>query len=528
MSAREADVVVIGAGPAGAAATWRLATQGLSVICLDRGDWLDPAALGFGTAGYDARRAGPFHENPNIRAGAADDPVDDADSPIKISIGNAVGGGSLWWAAHIPRYRPEDFRVRTLDGVAEDWPISYADLEPYYALNERMMGLAAVRADPAGPVRMGTSLPMPTIGPAGRKMAAAFDRLGWHWWPVDLAVGPGEDMPRCNHPGPCEPGCPARLRAGVDRTYLRPAIDAGALVLPNFRVTRLEHGSDGAVSAAVCATEAGTQLVRARRFIMAANGLGTPRLLLLSASGRHQHGLANRSGLVGRNLMLHPHARVDALFGERLDTWAPGQKAGIVCLEFLATRARNGFPRGFKMQLSPCPTPAALAAAGSVGVPLPWGAAHHRAMAARFDHVAGLTICAEDLPDPANRVTLSETMADRDGMPAAKMTYRVSQASRANLDFAIARAEEVFREAGALATAADRLKQQAGFHLVGTARMGSDPETSVVDRWGRCHDVPNLFIADASVFVTGSAMNPTATAQAFALRCADRMAREMA
>ena len=409
MSAREADVVVIGAGPAGAAATWRLATQGLSVICLDRGDWLDPAALGFGTAGYDARRAGPFHENPNIRAGAADDPVDDADSPIKISIGNAVGGGSLWWAAHIPRYRPEDFRVRTLDGVAEDWPISYADLEPYYALNERMMGLAAVRADPAGPVRMGTQLAHADdraggtedgrgVRPARLALVAGRSRRGS--WRGHAAVQPS---------GPVRTGLSrAAAVPGADRTYLRPAIDAGALVLPDFRVTRLEHGVGwGRLGRGL--RDGGRNAARAgRRFIMAANGLGTPRLLLLSASGRHQHGLANRSGLVGRNLMLHPHARVDALFGERLDTWAPGQKAGIVCLEFLATRPENGFPRGFKMQLSPCPTPAALAAAGSVGVPLPWGAAHHRAMAARFDHVAGLTICAEDLPDPANRVTLSE------------------------------------------------------------------------------------------------------------------------
>jgi choline dehydrogenase-like flavoprotein len=135
----------------------------------------------------------------------------------------------------------------------------------------------------------------------------------------------------------------------------------------------------------------------------------------------------------------------------------------------------------------------------------------------------GLTICAEDLPEQTNRITLSATMTDRDGMPAAKLIYRLAPDSRARLDFAIARAEEVLRAAGAHTIARDKLKQQAGFHLMGTARMGTSRETSVVDIFGRCHDAPNLFIADASVFVTGSAMNPTATAQAFALRCADHV-----
>jgi len=526
MAELTADVVVIGAGPSGAAATWRLAQAGLSVICLERGAWFDYAALGHGAPGYDLRRTGPFHENPNVRRGDDDVEVDDTDSPIKVSVGYGVGGGSIYWAAHIPRYRAEDFRVRSLDDVAEDWPIGEADLAPYYELNEAMMGLAAVPGDPAGPQRKGNPLPLPSVGPAGRRMAGAFDRLGWHWWPVDLAVGPdAAQAAPCAHVGPCEPGCPARRRAGADQTYMRAALAAGARLLTGARVVGLEHRKDGTVTAALVAGAHGTQRVRGRRFVLAANGIGTPRLLLLSASATQPHGLANRSRQVGRNLMLHPHARVDGLFDTPLGTWTMGQKAGLVCLEFYATRPEHDFPRGFKMQFSPGPGPAGLAAGGGGMAALPWGAAHHAAFRARFDHVAGLTVCIEDLPEPDNRVSLSDSRVDRDGAALPRLTYRLSDASRRSLDAGIARATQALREAGAREVAVDPLKRQAGFHLMGTARMGRSPDDSVVDGFGRCHDVANLFLADASVFVTGGAMNPTATAQALALRAADQIIR---
>ncbi|WP_226580454.1 GMC oxidoreductase [Acuticoccus sediminis] len=525
----EADVVVVGAGACGAAATWRLATSGVDVVCVEAGAARDAAAFGFGADDYGAARSGPLHENPNVRRGAGDLPVDDRDSPIKASVGNAVGGTTLWWAAHIPRFREEDFRVRTLDGVAHDWPIAHADLARYYAINERVMGLAAVPGDPAGPDRApggggpGLGAPprtVPTAGPVGRRMARAFDALGWHHWPVELSRG---DSALCTHARPCDAGCPARVASGADRTYMAPAIAAGARLLTGHRALTFETGPDGRVTALVCGTDDGAVRVRASRYVLAAGGVGTPRLLLMSGTGA---GLANRSGLVGRNLMLHPHARVDGLLDAPVGSWTPGQKAGLVCLEFLVPDPARGFPRGFKMQLGPGPGPAEAALPDAVGGPLPWGTGHHAAFASRFDHVARLTICAEDLPEAHNRVTLSDAVTDRDGYPAAKMTYRLAPESRAALDFAIARAEEVLRAAGARAIAVDPLKAQAGFHLMGTARMGNDRETSVTDRFGRCHDVSNLFLADSSVFVTGSAMNPTSTAQALALRTADHIVTE--
>src|SRR5690606_7044664 len=124
---------------------------------------------------WELRRAGVLSSNPNIRRGADDYPVEDADSPIKPMVGNAVGGGSVFWTAHIPRFRPEDFRIRSIDGVGDDWPIAYDDLEPYYALNEQRWGLARINGDPSAPAQDGAALPLPTVGANGRRIAAAFD-----------------------------------------------------------------------------------------------------------------------------------------------------------------------------------------------------------------------------------------------------------------------------------------------------------------------------------------------------------------
>ena len=120
----EAEIVIVGSGPTGAAAAWRLATQGFDVLCVERGHWFDPDSAGTRRSRDRIRRRSRFHANPNVRQWEEDEPVDDSESPIRPMVGHAVGGSSVWWSAHMPRFRPEDFRVRTLDGVAEDWPIS--------------------------------------------------------------------------------------------------------------------------------------------------------------------------------------------------------------------------------------------------------------------------------------------------------------------------------------------------------------------------------------------------------------------
>jgi GMC oxidoreductase len=221
--------------------------------------------------------------------------------------------------------------------------------------------------------------------------------------------------------------------------------------------------------------------------------------------------------------MLHPHARLDGIFPEQLGTWGSGEKAGLISLEFYASAGRYSFDRGFKLQLSPGPGPAALATGAVKGTPLSWGAAHHQAFESLFDKVVGLTVCIEDLPEIENRVALSRDIYDADGDPSPQIIYALSENSRHSLSFGLERSNDVLKAAGATATFCEKLRTQAGFHIMGTARMGNDPSASVVDPWGRCHDIENLFIGDASVFVTSGCLNPTSTAQAFALRLADHL-----
>jgi len=523
----EADVLVIGAGAGGAALSWRLAAGGLRVLCLEQGGWMPPEGGPADQQDWEARRMRDWHPNPNRRAAAADYPVDDADCPIRPLMFAGVGGATVMWSGHMPRFHPSDFRMRTLDGVGDDWPIGWHDLAAYYDLNERVSGCAGVPGNRAYPAGQGARLPPVPLLPFERRIAGAFDRLGWHWWPADLAVTtrarPGRGA--CNQCGPCEIGCQRRAKASADVTYWPLALAAGARLVTGARVERVtldpaERRATGAVW-----HDAGGARHRATAgaVVLAANGLGTPRLLLMSRSPRFPDGLANDSGLVGRRLMLHPLARLAGRFREEVGGHRGIAAGAIVSRQFYETDRRRGFVRGFKMQVLRGTGPAGIALAGGGFGRLPWGGAHRAAFAATFGHTLAVSICADDLPEEANRVELAPDRADSHGLPGVRMVYRLGANSRAILDHGLDRARDLLDAAGAEATHAAPLVADAGFHLMGTARMGDDPGRSVVDRFGRAHAVPNLFIADGSVFVTAAAVNPAHTIGALALRCADHI-----
>jgi len=159
---------------------------------------------------------------------------------------------------------------------------------------------------------------------------------------------------------------------------------------------------------------------------------------------------------------------------------------------------------------------------------VPWGAGHHDGFASLFDRTAGMVIICEDLPEECNSVTLDPELADSDGIPAPKINYRLSENSRKMLDHAVARGDEVLRAAGATETFSQAPLPPAGWHLMGTTRMGTDPARSVVNEWGRAHDVKNLFVIDGSIFVTSAAVNPTNTIQALSLYVAANIKQNLA
>jgi len=516
------DVLVIGAGASGAAVAWRLASGGRQVTCLEQGGWIPPASVPSLFPTWERARARTHHPNPNIRRNAWDYPVDDADTPIRPLLYNAVGGSTIHWGAHFPRLKPSDFRVATLDGIGRDWPISYDDLSAYFEINDDLMGVAGLSGDPSQPPRLPRQCPPVPLGPGAAKVAAAYDRLGWHWWPVDAAILTKDrgDRQGCNNCGPCDLGCPRGSRASVDVTYWPQALACGVELRPECTVLRVTS-EPGRVTGVDYIDGEGTVVHQpAAEVVLAANGLGTARLLLLSADEWCPGGLANSSDQVGRNLMHHPTALVTGIFEEFLGGFAGPFAVSIFSQEFYETDPARGFMRGYQAQTIRSDGPLGTANGGYLQ-PVRWGLDHHADFDRQFGRSASITVTTEDLPDPDNRVTLSPTLQDRWGLPAPRIRYRVDERCRATLKFGIERNSEVLREAGATDLVVHELVESAGFHLLGTARMGNDASDAVVDSVGRAHDAPNLWIVDGSVFVTAGALNPTSTIQAIALRTAD-------
>jgi choline dehydrogenase-like flavoprotein len=456
---------------------------------------------------------------------AWDYPVDDADAAIKPLLYNAVGGSTVHWGAHFPRMKPSDFKVRTLDGIGVDWPIDYADLIEYFEINDDQMGVAGLAGDPSQPPRGPRTCPPVPLGPGARRLAGAYNRLGWHWWPVDAAILTRDRGGRgaCNNCGPCDLGCPLGARASTDTAYWPAALAAGVQLRTESRVLRIESTEGHVTGVSYADAQGRTFFQPADRVVMAANGLGTARLLLLSAAPWCPTGLANSSDMLGRNLMHHLTGMVTGVFDEPLEGYAGPFAVSIFSQEFYETDPARGFLRGFQAQTIRSDGPLGTALGGYLPT-VAWGSAHHDDFRRQFGHTASITVTTEDLPDPDNRVTLSPTLKDRWGVPAPKMTYRVEQRCKDTIAFGIERNAEVLREAGAVDIMSLPLVESAGFHLLGTARMGADPSDSVVDGTCRTHDVDNLWIVDGSVFATAGALNPTSTIQAIALRAADAMA----
>ncbi|MCL4686009.1 GMC family oxidoreductase [Myxococcota bacterium] len=523
------DVLIIGAGAAGAAFAWSLAETRMNILCLEQGDWMNPAD--YPTAGLDweQRAQTDFAFSPNTRQRPADYPVNDAESPIAISNFNAVGGGTILYAGHFPRMKPSDFRVRSLDGVADDWPLDYATLEPYWAENDRMMGVAGLAGDPAYPPKEPTLPPVP-LGKLGETVARGFHDLGWHWWPSDSAIAtrPTGDRAACINLGPCISGCAQGAKASTDLTYWPAAIRNGVRLETRCRVREITVRPDGLADGVVYYDADGVERrQRAEIVVLACNGVGTPRLLLNSRSPQFPDGLANRSGLVGRNLMFHPYGLVMGFFDEPLDGYQGPTGCGLMSHEFYETDLARGFVRGFSFELLRGFGPVTTALWGLASGRVPWGRDHHRRYGEVIDRMAGLIAICEDLPEEHNRVILDPELTDGHGIPAPKIEYRLSDNSRRMLDFGTARAQEALAAAGARSSFVDAPLRAAGWHLMGTARMGTDPARSVVNEWGRSHDVRNLFIIDGSIFVTAGAVNPTCTIQGLALYIADRMKKNL-
>ena len=519
------DVVIVGAGPSGAVSAHTLASNGFNVLCLEQGDWVNPSDYPGNKAEFELLLQKKWSWNPNTRGRPEDYPMNLDEADVVPIMFAGVGGSSLLYGAQWMRLLPSDFRVKTLDGICDDWPIDYADVAPFYDRVDSFLGVAGLGGDPAYPPQDYEMPPHP-IGRGGMRMAAAMNELGWHWWPGTQAIPTWnfKNMAKCVRWGVCETGCPAGAKASFDLGYWPHATAAGAKLVTGARVREITIDPQGRASGVVWIDRDGVEHhQRAGAVIMAANGIGTARLLLLSASGRFPNGLANSSGLVGRNLMLHPNNEALGLYDDDIESFKGPAGQLIYSMEFYETDLARGYYRGSKANLMPVPGILRLLERLD-GLPFEerWGRPVHE-----IGRYAGRALSwagnIEDLPEESNRVVLDENLADGDGIPAPRIEYRISENTQRNLDYTLDRMVEMHEAAGATHVFRQPLWKEAPGHVLGTARMGDDPERSVVDRFCRSHDVPNLFIVDGSVMVTSGAVNPTATIAALALRTAEHI-----
>ena len=533
----EADVLIVGSGPSGSVAAKHLTEAGMSVVTLEQGDWVDPGDYPGDKKEFELAGGKQWHPAPNVRDGERDYPINTTESDIEPLMASAVGGSATIFGGHWVPFLPSDFRVKTLDGVADDWPFDYYDLLPHLEAVEQMVGLSGTAGNPAYPPQRSYPTPSIPIGKCGMKLAEGLDKLGWHWWPGLNAMPsvPFKGQNPCARRGTCMFGCPEKAKWSPDLTLFPQALKAGLRLISGARVREIIYDETrNRVTGAIYIDKNGRERKQmARTVIVCANSIGTPRLLLNSKSAAFPDGLANSSGLVGKRLMMHPFGLVIGHYEEDLESWIGPSGQLIKTYQFYETDESRGFVRGAKWGGMSAGGP--LSAKGFVGsdvftdggkVEDAWGINWHKMIDEKFGKSALYAIIGEDLPEETNSVTIDDDLVDSDGIPAPKIVYRTSENSRRMLEFHCARAAEAHEAGGAKSTSVQVQMRESGWHILGTCTMGLDPKKSVVNEWGQSHDVPNLFLFDGSTFPTSGGANPTATIMSVAHRQTMHMINE--
>jgi choline dehydrogenase-like flavoprotein len=514
----EAEVCIVGAGAAGGILALELARRGIQVVVLESGPRHDFARR------WEYVRRYLRHQDPwQTPLGELDRHTVGGPQPYRLEGKRArgVGGSTLHWEGYTLRLHPSDFRLRSLYGIAEDWPISYQDLEPHYAAAEQALGVAGAMDESWGP-RSGP-FPLPPFplsysdglfAPACRALGVAFHHL-----PQARNSRAHAGRPQCRACGTCHV-CPTGAKASVDLTHIPEAEATGnARIVTDATVLRLDLARSGEVGAVVYAHPDKVERRLTARVVMLAGGaVENARLLLLSASRPWPAGLANRSGLVGKFFMSHPSIDVLGRARDKVHPYRIGFSTAM-SRQFAIERDRT--TRGafiFEYLNSAGPTPERIAVACGLS-----GEALRQHVRSEFGHWLGIRVYGEQLPDRVNAVSLAPNAKDYFGSPVPHLHCRVGPYERKALDEAKERAGRILVAAGASQIRATGLTYAA--HQMGTHRMGDDPRTSVVDVNLRAHDVPNLYLVGGGCFVTASASPPTLTIAALAIRAAGHVAR---
>jgi choline dehydrogenase-like flavoprotein len=450
-----------------------------------------------------------------------------------IIYGRQVGGGTVHFTANFWRFHEIDFVERSKWGPIAgtgfaDWPITYAELEPYYTRAEWDLGVSGV----AGPFDPPRSKPYPLpplpIKSSGVLAERGARKLGWHAVPSPMAIisQPYRGRSACLHCGFCEYfGCEAKAKSSTLATVIRDAEKTGLCeIRPNSYVRKIETNRAGVVTGITYLDESGReQFQKAKAVVLCANGAETPRLLFLSESSQFPHGLANSSGKVGKYLMFNGHASSTGLFEHPLNEFKSVPVSRVIH-DFYDSDPKRGFYGGGGMDMRFIQYPIGFGLRNlPQGAPR-WGREYKAALREQYTHSVNAVGHTTSLPVETNSISLDPRVKDAWGLPVVRVTYKDHAEDMKTMQFFHERCKELLDAAGARKQWSRPVREQTfGFHLLGTCRMGDDKNSCVVDKYHRAHDVPNLFICDGSSFVTSGRGQPTLTIQALAYRAADHI-----
>lgn len=502
----DVDYAIVGVGSAGGVLLQRLARAGFKVVGFEAGPF------------WDVERDWVSDETGSHKLYWNDLRITGGSDPLSLgnnNSGKGVGGGSVHWAAFAPRFHPSDFRVYSDDGVGADWPISYWDLKPYYEQLEREMPVAGPAYFPWGDPHGYPYGPHPT-GEVGNVLLRGCAKLGIRacaGGPVAILSASFADRPHCIYRGYCIQGCKVGAKASTLITHVPDALSNGAEIRDRSMVSRILMLNPRRASGVIYHDDNDRQHFQpAKAVIVSGYAIETPRLLLNSACAGHENGLSNASDTVGRYLMAQAGNVILGRFPNLVRMYkAP--PAHALTEEFYETDAKRGFARGFAIQtVGPLPVAFAKQMMVAKGA---WGWGMRRVMM-DYNHWSPLGLLGEILPWPDNRVQLADEK-DQFGIPVARVTFSLHENDKKLIEFGRKTVMDVMWAAGA-----EEVVQEPRYaHLVGAARMGSDPEISVVDKFGRSHEISNLFVCDGSILPTQGSANPGLTIQALAARTAD-------
>jgi choline dehydrogenase-like flavoprotein len=531
------DFVVIGSGPAGGSVARELTRRGFSVVVLEQGRWFTRAEFQHDELGVvlNGRYLPQAAGDPTTYRRTADDKAE----PRQVLVyAKAVGGSSFHFAANYWRFRPIDFNEFSVRGGVPgaslaDWPITYEELEPYYTAVEWAIGVsgkAGVDPKEAPRSRPYPLPPLPNNGP-GVLLEIAAQKMGWHAIPAPMAIisRPYKGREACHNCGfcwhfPCEWGA----KSGTNFTMIPEAVATGRCeIRTECKARQIETDDQGRVTGVVYFDRDKREVLqRAKAVVLSANGAESPRLLLMSKSSRFPDGLANSSGLVGRHLMQNGGTGAGGEFEHEVNGHRGAPVTTIVLDTYELDPGLNLIGGGgFDFRQ---PFPPILSALNMPPDGPQWGAGFKQTLRRVHTHTAQCWGHTTQLPVETNRVELDPDVKDAWGLPALRVTYREHEHDIRLYQYMWDRSIELLKAAGATRTWGQRPQNDelyGAFHLLGTCRMGNDPQKSVVDRFNRAHDVPNLFVVDGSSLVTCGRGQPTLTIQALAFRAAHHAAR---